>query len=42
MKSNVAARGKQRVDQSAACKKGKHGRCLMQDCRCKCHEETGK
>ena len=42
MKADQPTRGAQRVNESAACKKGKHGRCLMQDCRCKCHEETGK
>jgi hypothetical protein len=36
MKARVAYRGKARVVASAACKKGKHSRCLMQDCTCAC------
>lgn len=36
MKKNEAIRGKPRVDVSAKCKAGKHGKCTVQECKCPC------
>lgn len=36
-KCNEARHGKSRTATSAACKKHKHGSCLMMDCKCICH-----
>ena len=37
MKAGVTIRGKARVKIGASCKKGRHGHCTVQDCKCGCH-----
>lgn len=42
MKADQPTRGRKRVEVGAACKKGKHRKCFVQDCSCSCHPEEGK